>query len=114
MTLNRIKLFAIAGYALPLVAFAIFNLNAAGALSSAAAQDDPAAYYKKNCAMCHSPKAEKSFDPAKSDAELVEIILKGKKAEKPPHMPGYEAKGVTKEQAQALVTYMKDLRKPSN
>jgi mono/diheme cytochrome c family protein len=114
MTLNKIKLFAIAGFALPLAAFAIFNLNAAAGAVSSAAQDEPAAYYKKNCAMCHSPKAEKAFDPAKPDAELVEIILKGKKAEKPPHMPGYEAKGMTKEQAQALVTYMRDLRKPSN
>jgi hypothetical protein len=36
--------------------------------------------------------------------------LKGKKAEKPPHMPAYESKGVTAEQAKALVDYMKQLK----
>ena len=70
---------------------------------------DAAKAYKK-CLACHGPKAEKKFDAAKSDDEHVQIILKGKKAEKPPHMPGYESKGVTAEQAKALLDYMKSLR----
>lgn len=111
MTLNQFKLFAIALIALPLIAFAIINMNAVSAGSKA--DEDAAAVYKKSCAMCHSPKAEKAFDPAKTDEELVEIILNGKKAAKPPNMPAYKDK-MTKEQAQALVTFMKDLRKPSN
>jgi hypothetical protein len=41
---------------------------------------------------------------------LVEIVLKGKKAEKPPHMPGYAEKGVSPEQAKALVDHMKQLK----
>jgi len=40
----------------------------------------------------------------------VQIILKGKKAEKPPHMPAYETKGINAEQAKALLDYMKSLR----
>jgi hypothetical protein len=45
-----------------------------------------------------------------TDDELVAIVLKGKKAEKPPHMPGYEEKGVTADQAKALVAHMKELK----
>ena len=71
---------------------------------------DAAKTYKGKCVACHGPKAEKKFDAAKSDDEHVQIILKGKKAEKPPNMPGYEAKGVTADQAKALLAYMKSLR----
>jgi mono/diheme cytochrome c family protein len=70
---------------------------------------DVAKAYKK-CIACHGPKAEKKFDTAKSDDEHVQIILKGKKVEKPPHMPGYESKGVNAEQAKALLDHMKSLR----
>jgi hypothetical protein len=41
---------------------------------------------------------------------MIEIVLKGKKVEKPPHMPGYGDKGVTSEQAKALIAYMKELK----
>ena len=47
---------------------------------------------------------------AKSDDEHVQIILKGKKGEKPPNMPAYETKGITAEQAKALLDHMKSLR----
>jgi cytochrome c5 len=60
--------------------------------------------------MCHGKKAEKKFDASLSDDQLVEIVLKGKKAEKPPHMPGYAEKGVSPEQAKALVDHMKQLK----
>ena len=66
--------------------------------------------YKGKCVTCHGPKAEKKFDSAKSDDEHVQIILKGKKAEKPPHMPGYESKGINADQAKALLDYMKSLK----
>ena len=72
--------------------------------------EDAAATYKAKCASCHGAKAEKKFDATKSDDELAQITLKGKQAEKPPHMPGYEAKGMTAEQAKALVAYMKSLK----
>ena len=71
---------------------------------------DPAAYYKAKCVMCHGKKAEKKFNTALTDDQMVEVILKGKKVEKPPHMPGYAEKGVTAEQAKALGEYMKQLR----
>lgn len=109
MTLNRIKLLAIALFALPVLALAIFNANEVGAVGSPV-QEDAAATYKTKCQMCHTAKAEKAFDPAKTDEQHVEVILKGKKGEKPPFMPGFEAKGMTKEQAQALVAHMRQLR----
>lgn len=71
---------------------------------------DTAAYYKSKCVMCHGKKAEKKFDTTLSDEQLVEIVLKGKKAEKPPHMPGYAEKGVTADQAKAFVAHMKQLK----
>ena len=70
---------------------------------------DAAKTYKK-CVGCHGAKAEKKFDATKSDDDLVQVVLKGKKAEKPPHMPEYATKGVTAEQAKALVDYMKSLK----
>lgn len=77
-------------------------------ITTKALQDfDAAATYKAKCAMCHGAKAEKKFDTAKTDEQLVEAILKGKDGT--PKMPAYEGK-VTTEQAQALVTLMKSLR----
>ena len=67
------------------------------------------ATYRTKCAVCHSPWAEKAFDPAKTDDALIEIILKGNKTSKPP-MPGFEDKGVKSEDAKALVAYMRALR----
>ena len=71
---------------------------------------DPAAYYKAKCVACHGPKAEKKFDPALTDEQYIDAILKGKKPEKPPNMPAYGEKGVTSEQAKALLDHMKQLR----
>jgi mono/diheme cytochrome c family protein len=112
MTINRIKLFAIIFFTAPLLAIAVFQV--APIKVRATITEDPAVTYKAKCAMCHTAKADKNFDPAKTDEELVQTILKGKKGEKPPPMPGYEAKGMTAEEAKALVTYMKTLRAPAN
>ena len=71
---------------------------------------DTTAYYKAKCVMCHGKKAEKKFDTSLTDDQLVEVVLKGKKVEKPPHMPGYAEKGVSAEQAKALVDHMKQLK----
>ncbi len=71
---------------------------------------DAATYYKGKCVMCHGKKAEKKFDSSLTDEQLVEIVLKGKKVEKPPHMPAYSEKGVTADQAKALVAVMKQLK----
>lgn len=112
MTSNRSKLLAIIFFAAPLLAVAMFD-GPTGTIVSAMG-DDPAVTYKTKCAMCHSPKAEKFFDPAKADELHVEAILKGKKTEKPPNMPGFEAKGMTADEAKALVTLMRGLRPPAN
>ena len=41
---------------------------------------------------------------------MIEIVMKGKKPEKPPNMPAYADKGITVEQAKALVAQMKQLK----
>jgi mono/diheme cytochrome c family protein len=111
MTINRLKLFVIIFFALPLLALTLFKV---APVKVGASAEDPAATFKAKCAMCHAAKAEKFFDPAKSDDELVQTILKGKKGEKPPFMPGFETKGMAAEEAKGLVTYMKSLRAPAN
>lgn len=70
-------------------------------------QDDTGALYKSKCFACHGATAEKKFDAAKADDDLIQTVLKGKKMEKPPNMPGYEEKGITADQAKALVGFMK-------
>ena len=72
-------------------------------------QFDAGATYKK-CVACHGQKAEKKFDASLPDQQLVDIVMKGKKPEKPPNMPAYGEKGVTPEQAKALVDHMKQLK----
>ncbi len=69
--------------------------------------DDTAALYKTKCFACHGATAEKKFDATKADDELIQIVLKGKKLEKPPNMPGFEERGLTSDQAKALVVFMK-------
>ena len=82
-----------------------------GSAQSDVKYTNAASYYKDGkCVVCHGQKAEKKFDPAKSDDEHVQIILKGKKPEKPPNMPAYETKGITADQAKALLDYMKSLK----
>jgi mono/diheme cytochrome c family protein len=73
----------------------------------ATVQDDTAALYKSKCVACHGATAEKKFDASKPDEELVQVTLKGKKAEKPPNMPAFGEKGITADQAKALVAFMK-------
>ena len=71
---------------------------------------DPAAFYKAKCVACHGQKAEKKFDASLTDEQYVDAIMKGKKPEKPPNMPAYGEKGVTQDQAKALLEHMKQLR----
>lgn len=69
--------------------------------------EDAGALYKSKCAMCHGQAAEKKFDATKADDALIQIVLKGKKLEKPPNMPNFEEKGISADQAKALVAFMK-------
>jgi mono/diheme cytochrome c family protein len=112
MTTKRFKILAIIFFAAPLLLAATLS-GPSGTVVSAVGED-PAVTYKTKCAMCHTAKAEKFFDPAKAEDLHVEAILKGRKGEKPPYMPGFEAKGMTADEAKALVTLMKGLRTPAN
>ena len=71
---------------------------------------DTEAFYNSKCVICHGKKAEKKFDATLTDDQMLEAILKGKKAEKPPHMPAYGEKGVTADDAKALIAHMKHLK----
>ena len=73
-------------------------------------QFDGGATYKTKCVACHGQKAEKKFDSSLADQQLIDAVMQGKKGEKPPNMPAYGDKGVTAEQAKALVDYMKQLK----
>ena len=83
------------------------GLLPAGARSGA---DDAAATYTTKCAACHGAKAEKKFDPTIPEADMVKAVLTGKKVEKPPNMPAYGEKGITEDQAKALIAHMKSLK----
>ena len=101
MTVTTVVAMLVAGFAL---------ISAAARVDTE--QDfDAGAVYKAKCQVCHGAAAEKKFDVTLPDADLVQIVLKGKKGEKPPFMPAYGEKGVTEEQAKALVAFMKSLKK---
>jgi mono/diheme cytochrome c family protein len=105
--INRMKLLAVA---LVAVAF-LTTLVRTPAAARAGADNKPfeaTAVYKSKCAACHGKQAEKKFDKTKTDDVLTVVVLKGKDA-KPLKMPAYEMKGVTQEQAQALVAHMRTL-----
>jgi len=106
--IDRLKKITIALFALPLLAVLLLN-PAVVQPQTPADPSDPAAFYAAKCKMCHGPKAEKLFDATKPDADLVQVVLKGK-PDKTPKMPAYETKGVNEEQAKALVAYMKSLK----
>jgi mono/diheme cytochrome c family protein len=89
----------------------LFFLVSSAAQTETPKYTDAATYYKDaKCVVCHGQKAEKKFNAELKDEEMVEIVSKGKKPEKPPNMPGYEAKGLTAEQAKAMVDYMRSLK----
>ncbi len=111
MNTNRIKLLAIIWFVLT-ACFIVFSKQSP-AVTSVAAAEDVTSVYKAKCAMCHSPKAEKAYDPAKADEHHVQAILKGVKGTKPPFMPGFEAKGMTEDEAKSLAAYMRTLRQPA-
>jgi mono/diheme cytochrome c family protein len=106
MKLNQMKKLGIA-------AFAAATVISAGLLPTparSANQGDAAATYQAKCVACHGAKAEKKFDATVADATLVQAILAGKKGEKPPNMPAYSEKGISEDQAKALVAHMKSLK----
>ena len=75
-----------------------------------ATDDDTAALYNTKCKMCHGATAEKKVDKTKADDTLIQTVLEGKTMEKPPNMPAFKERGLTPDQAKALVGYMKALQ----
>jgi mono/diheme cytochrome c family protein len=71
---------------------------------------DAAGTYKAKCFACHGAKAEKKWDSTHPEGQMVESILSGKKAEKPPNMPAFAEKGINADQAKALIAYMKSIQ----
>jgi mono/diheme cytochrome c family protein len=89
---------------------AVFVLVSVDARAGITDQFDASGTYKTKCVACHGAAAEKRFDKTKADDQLLEAVMKGKKPEKPPNMPAYEEKGITADQAKALIEYMKSLK----
>ena len=100
------KKFAAALIGIPLVAAALL----VSVPARTATDGDTAALYNGKCKMCHGATAEKKIDKTKADDALMQTILDGKAAEKPPNMPAFKEKGITPDQAKALVGYMKSLK----
>ena len=107
-TITRLMSFAVAAVGTSL--FAVLLLAPVPARATVDDQFDAAGTYKTKCVACHGAAADKRFDKALPDDQLVDIVMKGKKPEKPPNMPGYSDKGVTAEQAKSLVDYMKSIK----
>ena len=95
---------------LAVVILAVAFLVVSARARTAAGDFDAAGTYKTKCFACHGAKAEKKFNSTLSDDEMVQAILKGKKPEKPPNMPAFEERGITADQARALVVYMKSIK----
>lgn len=100
------KLMMVFAVALLATAFVVVSVRA----RTGADDFDAAGTYKAKCFACHGAKAEKKFNSALSDDEMVQAIMKGKKPEKPPNMPAFEERGISNDQAKALVTYMKSIK----
>jgi mono/diheme cytochrome c family protein len=107
---GRMKRINATSIAIALLLFFSFTLFGIVRAQDDVKPSDPEAYYKGKCVTCHGQKAEKKFDASLTDEQYLDAIMKGKKPEKPPNMPAYGEKGVTAEQAKALLDYMKKLK----
>jgi mono/diheme cytochrome c family protein len=107
LTITRLVNVAVALVGASLLAALMVSAHARASVDD---QFDAAGTYKAKCVACHGATAEKRFDKTKADDQLLEAVMKGKKAEKPPNMPGYEEKGMTGDQAKALIDYMKSIK----
>jgi mono/diheme cytochrome c family protein len=110
MRFTTTRLMSLAVAAVGLSLFAVLLLAPVPARATADDPFDAAGTYKTKCVACHGAAADKRFDKTLPDDQLVDIVMKGKKPEKPPNMPGYAEKGVTAEQAKSLVDYMKSIK----
>jgi mono/diheme cytochrome c family protein len=102
---SRLKKLAVAVAAAPL-----FSTLALISVPAQVGTEDAATIYKTKCFACHGPKADKRFDATLPEDQMLDTIMKGKKVEKPPNMPAYGEKGMTADQAKAMIAYMKSLK----
>ena len=109
-TTDLLTKLAIAFIALPLLGVILLNSAPVRTQAAGDAPQDVTAIYTAKCTICHGAKADKRFDAAKPETELVDAVMQGRKGEKPPFMPAYGTKGMTEDQAKALVTHMKSLK----
>lgn len=105
--ITRISKFAMV---LPVLGVLALAFLSSAMTPSAVAGNEAADTFASRCSGCHGAKAEKRFNRSMSEGQMVEIILNGKKVEKPPFMPAWSQKGVSAGQARALASYMKSLR----
>lgn len=109
MTTNHLKIGLISVFVIFIISLGAFH-NSPVTAAVPVPPADAAATYKAKCAMCHTATASKFFDTAKTDEELADTILKGKKGEKPPFMPAFAEKGITPEVTKELVALMRQLK----
>ena len=67
-------------------------------------------FTKPNVWRATDRRQRRNSTPTLTEEQHLDAILKGKKPEKPPNMPAYGEKGVTPEQAKALLEHMKQLK----
>jgi mono/diheme cytochrome c family protein len=108
-TIDRVKALVI-GLAVLLAIAMIWYAPVAQPARAANDDQPPADIFAAKCKMCHGDVAQKFFDTTLTDDQMIEAIMKGKKGEKPPFMPAFEPKGLTAEQAKAMVDYMRTLK----
>jgi mono/diheme cytochrome c family protein len=84
--------------------------------SAASGADDAAAIYKRRCSGCHGATGEgKSAMKAPAlkgtkleESQIIDHLLKGEPASKPPHNKGIS--GMTEAQAKAIAAYVKTFK----
>ena len=111
MSLNTIKLLAMAAVLMPALAIVAFHSNTVGA--AAVSRDDAATTYKAKCAMCHGPNGEGKIGPALKgtkvgEDDIIAMLSKGKEGKKAPHTK--PVSGLTEAQAKAVAHYVKSLK----
>src|SRR5947209_20117452 len=63
---------------------------------------DSAAYYRANCVECHGKGAEKKFEPALPESNMIDAITNAEKMETPTDMPAFSEKVVNIDVTKAL------------
>ena len=90
--------------------FAAVAMVSATSRTAATISSMPPRPTRQSALRATGKRRRRSLIRALPDEQLIDAVMKGKKPEKPPNMPAYGEKGVTAEQAKALVEHMKQLK----